>query len=112
MKFGIFLKSEENALKILQAFHKLPYFIWIGMESRSHYYILIDLPSTEMNGFLEGYRMLRAHAESMFLQFMGKGKNKGFWQILEGFDHESQAWKYPVEEYPKIIKKHAKSRTK
>jgi DNA-binding Lrp family transcriptional regulator len=112
MKFGIFLKSDENALKILQAFSKLPYFFWIGMESKSHFYILIDLPSSEMNGFLEGYRMLRAHAEVMFMQFMGRGTNKGYEQIMDSFDLESQTWKYPVDEYPEIVKKHASKRGK
>ena len=97
-----FFKSKD-AKKILLWFDKLPYYHQITMESSSHFFVQVYLPSTETNDFLKHLRNLKQYTDEMFVQFLVDGKHKGYCHLIDMYSKETESWRIPYEEFSKII---------
>ena len=107
IKMGIVFKSKEYADKIIMSLYQLPYFIAINMASKSHYYIIVEVPSSELNSFLKGIKQYRPYTENMFVQFMEKGIGKGFDHVMSAFNPDSQEWEFNLDEFIDVLNKHS-----
>ena len=106
IKMGIVFKSKEYADRIIMSLYQLPYFIAINMASKSHYYIIVEVPSSELNSFLKGIKQYRPYTENMFVQFMEKGIGKGFDHVMSAFNPDSQEWELTLDEFIDVLNKH------
>jgi len=92
-----FFKSKD-ARKILLWFNKLPYYHQITMESRSHFFVQVHLPSTETNAFLKHLRGLKEYTDEMFVQFLVDYTHKGYCHLIDMYSEESESWRLPYDE--------------
>jgi DNA-binding Lrp family transcriptional regulator len=93
-----FLKSKD-ARKILLWLDKLPYSHMITMESSSHFFVQVYLPSTQTNAFLKHLRNLREYTEDMFVQFLLEGTHRGYCHLIDMYSSETESWRLPYEEF-------------
>ncbi|MHA2153225.1 MAG: Lrp/AsnC family transcriptional regulator [Candidatus Thorarchaeota archaeon] len=97
-----FFKSKE-AGKILLWFDKLPYYHQITIESSSHYFVQVYLPSTETNHYLKHLRNLREYTDEMFVQFLLDSKHKGYGHLIDMYSEDTDSWKLSYEEFVEKI---------
>ncbi len=97
-----FFKSKD-ARKILLWFDKLPYYHQITMESNSHFFVQVYLPSTETNAFLKHLRNLKAYTDEMFVQFLVDGTHKGYCHLIDMYNKNTESWSLPYEEFSEKI---------
>ena len=105
-----FFKSKD-AKKILLWFEKLPYFHQITMESSSHFFVQVYLPSTETNDFLKHLRNLKQYTDEMFVQFLVGGKHKGYCHLIDMYSKETESWRIPYEEFSETIENLTKTKS-
>lgn len=101
---GCFFKSREHAKKILCGFHKLPFEISFVMESSTHYWVQVILPSSEINQFLQQMSIFRRYTEEFFIQVSLKGKSKGYAHLLKSFNQEASSWEMPLSDTMQTIR--------
>lgn len=107
----IIFKSREHAQEILCAFYRLPFFLVLSMESRSHYYVSISLPSGETDHFLQGVNILKQYTDDFLIQTVVRGpqsSHKGQVQLLSTYDQEMRQWNIPVTDYIEMIQRLSK----
>jgi DNA-binding Lrp family transcriptional regulator len=97
-----FFKSKD-ARKILVWFDQLPYFHQITMESSSHFFVQIYLPSTETNDFLKQLRNMKQYTDEMFVQFLVDGTHKGYCHLIDMYSEETGSWRIPYDDFSKTI---------
>ena len=104
-----FFRSND-ASKILLWFDKLPYYHQMTMESSTHFFVQVYLPSTETNDYLKHLRKLKEYTEEMFVQFLVDWSHKGYGYLIDLYDAESASWKLPYDEFVKGIDKLMKTK--
>jgi DNA-binding Lrp family transcriptional regulator len=97
-----FFKSKD-ARKILLWFDKLPYYHQITMESSSHFFVQVYLPSTETNDFLKHLRNLREYTDEMFVQIIVDSTHKGYCHLIDMYNKDTDSWRIPYEEFVEKI---------
>jgi DNA-binding Lrp family transcriptional regulator len=97
-----FFKS-KNARKILLWFDMLPYYHQITMESSSHFFVQVYLPSTETNEFLKHLRNLKEYTDEMFVQFLVDGTHKGYCHLIDMYNKDTESWSLPYEKFAEKI---------
>jgi DNA-binding Lrp family transcriptional regulator len=97
-----FFKSKD-ARKILLWFDMLPFYHQITMESSSHFFVQVYLPSTETNDFLKHLRNLREYTDEMFVQFLVDATHKGYCHLIDMYSKETESWRLPYEEFTEKI---------
>ncbi len=97
-----FFKSKD-ARKILLWFDKLPYYHQITMESSSHFFVQVYLPSTETNDYLKHLRNLREYTDEMFVQILVDGTHKGYCHLIDMYSEDSESWRIPYEGFVEKI---------
>ena len=105
----VFFKSED-ASKILLWFDKLPYYHQVTMESSSHFFVQVHLPSSEANNYLKYLRDLKEYTDEMFVQFLVDSFHKGYGHLIDMYDEKSESWKLPYDEFLKTIEKVVKTK--
>ena len=73
------------------------------MESNSHFFVQVYLPSTETNHFLKHIRNLRQYTDEMFVQFLVEGTHKGYCHLIDMYSEETGSWQIPYEKFSKTI---------
>ncbi|MHA2026303.1 MAG: winged helix-turn-helix transcriptional regulator [Candidatus Thorarchaeota archaeon] len=97
-----FFKSKD-ARKILLWFDKLPYYHQITMESSSHFFVQVYVPSSEANDYLKHIRNLREYTDEMFVQILVDGTHKGYCHLIDMYSEDSESWRIPYEEFVEKI---------
>ncbi|MBY8999045.1 MAG: AsnC family transcriptional regulator [Candidatus Thorarchaeota archaeon] len=97
-----FFKSKD-ARKILLWFDMLPFYHQITMESGSHFFVQVYLPSTETNNFLKHLRNLKQYTDEMFVQFLLSGTHKGYCHLIDTYSKDTGSWRLPYEDFLKTI---------
>jgi DNA-binding Lrp family transcriptional regulator len=97
-----FFKSKD-ARKILLWFDMLPYYHQVTMESSSHFFVQVYIPSTEINEYLKHLRNLKQYTEEMFVQFIVEGKHKGYCHLIDMYSKDTESWRLPYDEFSKKI---------
>ena len=97
-----FFKSKD-ARKILLWFNMLPFYHQITMESSSHFFVQVSIPSTEINEYLKHLRTLKQYTEEKFVQFIVEGKHKGYCHLIDMYSEDSESWRLPYEEFAEKI---------
>ena len=105
-----FFKSKDTK-KLLLWFNKLPYYHQFTMESSSHFWVQIHLPSTETNDLLKHLRNLKQYTDEMFVQFIVDGKHKGYCHLIDMYSEETGSWRIPYEEFGKTIEDLTKTKS-
>ncbi len=98
----LFFRS-KSARKILLWLDELPYYHQITMESSSHFFVQIFLPSTQTNNLLYQIKNLREFTDEMFVQFLLKGEHKGYCHLIDMYSEDTESWRIPYEEFTDII---------
>ncbi len=93
-----FFKSKE-ARKLLFWLDKLPFYHQITMESSSHFFVQVYIPSTETNSLLSHLRSLREYTDEIFVQFLLQGTHKGYCHLIDMYSQESESWRLPYDEF-------------
>ncbi|MHA1615079.1 MAG: winged helix-turn-helix transcriptional regulator [Candidatus Thorarchaeota archaeon] len=110
MTVTCFFKSKD-AKKILLWFDKLPFYHQITMESSSHFFVQIYLPSTVTNDFLISLRSLKQYTDEMFVQFLLTGTHKGYGHMIDCFSNDAKSWKIRFDEFVETINELSKKET-
>jgi len=110
MTVTCFFKSKD-AKKILLWFDKLPFYHQITMESSSHFFVQVYLPSTLTNDFLASLQNLKQYTDEMFVQFLLMGKHKGYGHMIDCFSNDAESWKIRFGEFVETIDKLSKKET-
>lgn len=97
-----FFKSKD-ARKILLWFDMLPFYHQVTMESSSHFFVQVYIPSTELNEYLKHLRTLKQYTDEMFVQFIVEGKHKGYCHLIDMYSKESESWRLPYDEFAEKI---------
>ncbi len=97
-----FFKSKD-ARKILLWFDKLPFYHQMTMESSSHFFVQVYLPSTETTDFLKHLRNLKEYTDEMFVQFLVDYKHKGYCHLIDMYNKETENWRIPYEEFSEKV---------
>jgi len=105
-----FFKSKD-ARKILLWFDKLPFYHQITMESNSHFFVQIYLPSKDTNAFLKSLRNMKQYTEGMFVQFVLEGTHRGYDHLIDCYDVDTESWRLRFDEFNETVDKLTKKKT-
>ncbi len=97
-----FFKAKD-ARKILLWFDQLPYYHQFTIESNSHFFVQVYLPSKATNEFLNHLRSLKQYTDEMFVQFLLEGTHKGYCHLIDMYSKETESWRIPYEEFAEKI---------
>ncbi|MGY5874259.1 MAG: winged helix-turn-helix transcriptional regulator [Candidatus Thorarchaeota archaeon] len=100
----LFIKSRDHAKKILCALHKLPFAFTVAMENRTHYELMLHLPPSEVNQFLQRTSLFRKFTEEFFIQFVVKSCGKGYSHLLSAYNEKTKSWELPFGDIMSKIK--------
>ncbi|MFX1367652.1 MAG: Lrp/AsnC family transcriptional regulator [Promethearchaeota archaeon] len=104
-----FVRIRDNPGAILAAIYDLPHPATILMESKGSYCIRFGFTTSDLKGFLEGFRVIRPYLESYSFQFhLPDEVESTYGEVFNFFDDEKNRWEIPLEESLAIIDKHAK----
>jgi DNA-binding Lrp family transcriptional regulator len=107
--FSCFLKIRENPEAILTVLYDLPHPATILMESKNSYCIRFGFTTSDLKGFLAGFRVIRPHLESYSFQFhLPDEVDSTYGEVFDFFNEEKNRWEIPLEESLAVIDKHAK----
>ncbi|MFX1482701.1 MAG: winged helix-turn-helix transcriptional regulator [Promethearchaeota archaeon] len=104
MTISCFFKSREHAKKILCGFHRLPFEITFVKESSTDYEVVLVIPSSEINQFLQHMNIFRKYTEEFFIQTSLKGKSKGYAHLLRSFNKQASSWEMPLSDTMQTIR--------
>ncbi|MGY5854409.1 MAG: winged helix-turn-helix transcriptional regulator [Candidatus Thorarchaeota archaeon] len=101
----LFFKSRTHAKKILCALHKLPFELTIAMESEAQYMVMVVLPASEVNQFLQQTSRFRKFTEELYTQMIVNHHSKGYSHLLSSYNLKSKNWEMPFSDIMREIKK-------
>lgn len=107
--FSCFMKIRRNPRSVLRVLYDLPHPATILMESENSFCIRFGFTTSDLRGFLEGFRTIRPYLESYSFQFhLPDEIDSSYADVFEFFNEERNRWEIPLEESLAIIDKHAK----
>ncbi|MFX0108117.1 MAG: winged helix-turn-helix transcriptional regulator [Candidatus Hodarchaeota archaeon] len=103
-----FFNIESNVGNILSSLYELPFPGVFLMENHCRYCFRTGFTTTDLKRFMEGFRILRPHLESYSFQFHLPDRVESRYSgVFDLFDKNHNRWKIPVEDYLRIVERHA-----
>jgi hypothetical protein len=102
--FSCFFKVRQNPGSILEILYDLPHPATVLMEDLNSYCFRFGFTTSELIGFLEGFRALRPKLESYSFQFhLPDEVESSYSEVFNLYNSESGRWEIPLEKSLEII---------